>query len=857
MATTKILLGESKHRLSANEENNIGVELQAYEKVLPYTESAYGVDAYLRYFKEKDESNKYRLAFTITPFCSNVLFNVLTEPVYKEGSDDCYAVTTPRPLPTFSSYKNISLDRHGLIMDTGFSHPKTSSDKNPIVYHCGYDIFSNHFFRKKEFNVVNKSISERREEFNTLKDTLRDNTGKQVKERILQIKTGKLDKDETPVHLYQYDTVCSYPDAILNNLVENNGWFGFLNPTTIAIDNVTANGETFSINKCMNNNKAWEQIDMYPDRSLYSFVPKMNKFRGRVEKNWDYLVTYPYDSDKEHEIVTFSEGGVTVNGLRCKMDTHISAKSLEAENELVTFKSFTRHNLSADGYVILSFIENGPNERKTANPVKIVSLGKNGFDSEHYFNVRLSSIINEVAEIGGTSVTAFKNNDDFKEIRFRKYDSGCEAEYYLRKFTAFDPHTNSLNKLSFSQNVYSDQVAQIVYTSDFDTTGLHDNLGRPLSELYLTIVKRNKGHEAWYDLNEFNNSGIEFSHCFGEVTSGFNLPADKECKDYNVRRIHSIDNTLADKRGITISPKKLETDITIDKIDFYGDLVEFLPSRMTEETVEDVYHRFNTAQRETGNQNYKTLWFDEMRHDDYDIGETFSVEKESLLSEDTHANLVPEGYFYKPHYKVLIREFEPEVNQGNHILVNYDSITNLGGGKWKLKTAKNYYFESGVTENGKTLRYPSKVYARKFYDGKLSEISGTCVGVTGNHFEEVTIQMEDGTDIKKDGYKIYRENTEMPEGAYQLEDGSGRYLWRNVLSYSDMTPDDLLYDDVFTNGAHYFHKNIMFYLRRQDPDGEYGIGNEPSDLAGFVSMSGKTKDVAYAEYVEEGKGSVC
>ena len=153
MATTKILLGESKHRLSANEENNIGVELQAYEKVLPYTESAYGVDAYLRYFKEKDESNKYRLAFTITPFCSNVLFNVLTEPVYKEGSDDCYAVTTPRPLPTFSSYKNISLDRHGLVMDTGFSHPKTSSDKNPIVYHCGYDIFSNHFFRKQELNV--------------------------------------------------------------------------------------------------------------------------------------------------------------------------------------------------------------------------------------------------------------------------------------------------------------------------------------------------------------------------------------------------------------------------------------------------------------------------------------------------------------------------------------------------------------------------------------------------------------------------------------------------------------------------------------------------------------------------------
>jgi hypothetical protein len=49
----------------------------------------------------------------------------------------------------------------------------------------------------------------------------------------------------------------------------------------------------------------------------------------------------------------------------------------------------------------------------------------------------------------------------------------------------------------------------------------------------------------------------------------------------------------------------------------------------------------------------------------------------------------------------------------------------------------------------------------------------------------------------------------------------------------------------------------MFYLRRQDPYGVYGIGNEPEDLAGFISVSGKTHDVTYAEYVEEGRGTIC
>ena len=221
MESTKILLGEKKHKLGVNEDNFIGVELQSYEKVVPNTEDTLNIDAYNQYFKEKDESNKYRLAFTITPFCSNVLFNVLTEPVYKEGSNDCIAVTTGTAVEGFERYKTISRTsgRTDLVRDTGFSHPKTNRYGYPIVYHCGYDIFSNHFLRKKEFNVVNsaRTISY---DFNTLSDYLRDNTGEITKEKILQIKNGAVDTSEKQIHLYQYDTVMPYSDAILENLID-------------------------------------------------------------------------------------------------------------------------------------------------------------------------------------------------------------------------------------------------------------------------------------------------------------------------------------------------------------------------------------------------------------------------------------------------------------------------------------------------------------------------------------------------------------------------------------------------------------------------------------------------------------
>ena len=155
MEETKILLGSSKHKLGVNEDNFVGVELSSNSKVLPYTEDSYHIDAYSQYFKEKDESDKFRFAFTITPFCTNVLFNMVTEPVYKEGSPECIAVyygetATSNP---FNRYNARTLNAENAIKDTGYSHPKTADA--PLVYHCGYDIFNNHTLRKKEFNVVN------------------------------------------------------------------------------------------------------------------------------------------------------------------------------------------------------------------------------------------------------------------------------------------------------------------------------------------------------------------------------------------------------------------------------------------------------------------------------------------------------------------------------------------------------------------------------------------------------------------------------------------------------------------------------------------------------------------------------
>ena len=396
----QILLGSSRHKTSANEDNFIGIELTSYEKALPYTEGSYTVDAYERYFKERDESNKHRFVFTVTPFCSNILFNVLTEPVYKEGNSDCIAITDvglQGPSNPFNNYNPRTLNRYEAIRDTGYSHPKLN--EYPLVYHCGMDIFNNHLLRKRVFNTVNKqksdATSEQKEKFNTIEDFLRNENGDIIKENILQITHGtkKLNSEECPLHLYQYSTIKSFSETSFDRLIESNGWVGFTNVTSIPVKNVSiGDGKFQSVHKCMNNNKAWEQIDMYPDRSLYSFVPKINKFRGRSEKNWEYMITYPCANYADHDVVRYSKDGLEVRGLRCKLITEMNKSLLEDENVPILFKSFVRHNLRAGEYITLSLVMSGGNERKTGIPVKIMSVGRNGDDKEHYFSVRLTEL---------------------------------------------------------------------------------------------------------------------------------------------------------------------------------------------------------------------------------------------------------------------------------------------------------------------------------------------------------------------------------------------------------------------------------------------------------------------------------
>lgn len=943
----KILLNKVRSKLSNNTNTNIKSTIFSDSRLLPISDIETKLDEYKQYLEEKKRSNKYRLSFTINPICSNVLFNTLSEIVYKEGSDECVYfgndgyigdnnIFYDNKFVNYFIYKGFingrnqsiapsMLSRSKMIQDTSYSHRELGN----VVYHCGYDIFNNHILRCKEFSIINKiskntaiNFADKRKWFNTAYDYKRYFDGDLVDEHIDDLSTGSIETGTTIIHNYRSDELYTFEESINENLIEKDGWIGFTNKNMMEIPNYVS-GDTINItlNKCLNNRNACEFIDMYPDRTLYSFTPKINEYRNnRVEKNWDYCLTYPYRNYYDNDLVQFKCDDFIINGIECYIVDDIFNEENDFNSTLddyddghiLTLKTILRNNFEKNSAVDIVLIGNINGELTNIRiPFfeKIISTGLNGKEKEYYFKIYGDQLIENLNKFDGNLFTDV-------QIRVRKVTNGAVCKYYFREFKRIQNLKNngdinfnsSINSLGFSKNIYSDTVTQILYNDDIDITGIKDNLGRNVSEIFLTIVKNNEGNEKWYDEKVYTDESIKFSHCFGKITSGVDIK-DPYITDFNIHKLHNIpveiygeyksvfNDGTNDEQGIfdnlfnvyedgdeivVYPPLTLEDDIKIngtysDELSgytntFLGDIVEFSPYALEEVTLEDVYHRFNTRQREyykgPDDIEFFDLKKDEIYYDDYDIEENsefMSYEDkmgepyyynafyapqngEFKMIDGTHipVNICPEGYYYKPHYKIALKEYKTRVEQGKHTMVVINGDIDRNGDEFSFTTSKNYYLE---------IMKELYLFHRITNVKKVAKI----IDVNGKHFNKIKINVNllDNEDLKD--YIIFKPNSEMPETAYDLNDGSGRYLWREEKDDNEYEINSNIANHTFTNGAHYFNENIIFFLRRQDPSGEFGLSNEnaKNPLLQNLTIIGNDVDYSNEEYVKEEEGNVC
>lgn len=909
-----VRLGSTDSVFSVNKDFNIGIGINGTKKMLPYNDLSRAVDAYSVYEKEKENSDKFRLTLTIKPFCSNVLYNSCTEIIKDEGNPQ----TTSPVLDTGNglsfSYNEVVGKSHNVKRVDMVNNTEYSRENLGLTYHPGVDMFDNHMFRSKGFRVLCKSNESNHDKVNTLMDTMRYYDGTKIKAYSRDASPNPLNPMLTTKHMYEYDNTLTFLESISANLSEDDGWFGFYN-----ICSVESEYENLRMpNKIIQSGKGCDFVDLYPDRTLFSFTPKYNKYLDRKEDNWSVVLTYPYDNFDKHplvrDVVGYSNGNYKFGNINALLLMSVEVYNNGSGDRRVMFRTYTKHGLNP-GDVITLYYRHGSIYDILCGTASSYSIGKyhsyptpvvvsatgdyNGDNEEYFFSANAFDVIrhvfnnwenDNVSDIGSedsdssdssSSDECFFNPDNATDsevnnrlsqfrinntcsltFRFTRVVSDIESKYYFRvmrrlpnfkyaskqldKETASDKdafnvyyannayrqngtskefveYDKEMYKLAFSNTVYNDDITQFVVMDDVISGNLVDNLGRPLTEVYYTMVKRNDGHEKWYNGVYRDDKSITFSKCFGKLASGIDfLPL--EIDSFGEMRKHKA--VLSDCH--VINNKALFNSMAMENYDnlgnqtsgiqwnnefFMGDLVSCNDMESIEIVLGDLCHRFNTKQREFEQNSSYAYRFSvhEVVSNDSDSNTKVNVypDESGINAEVVH----PEGYYYKAHYPVKIGELGP-VNQGSHqsVLVYHAEPVQSGGVYIKVMTNSKHHLYGGnemfICDDSARVWYKSQVA------DVIDDYTVLIEPISQLNWIDTAEKLSNGT------FRLRKRNYDIPD--YAVNVLTNTFIWRNRRGNGDVE-NDVIAGYPFSNGCFYVDTVVNFYLKRQDPFGISGL----------------------------------
>lgn len=832
--TIKIRLNKSVSKNSTSRKTALNLNLSGKQSLIPHDDMYGNISLDAVYEDERSSCEKVRLICEINPVTTNVLYNNVTEVVINEGNKDA-------KLLNIVESAGSSLTKNGKTPTFKWTAYECTRDTqlsslDNVTFHCGKDIFNNHIFRGPQSTVILPYSSSVNDYFNTLFDVQRNSKGRIIP-RDNSISTyfpqQQVDRDYT--HVYTTVDTLTFSDSVEYNLKEYNGWVGFYNPAKLQIIGGVTPGNT-EINRVINNTRGGAFISMYPGMDEYTIVPRYNKEMDRYENNWNYCLTYPSSSTTKGFVFINEELG----SLRIfNINTNESKTDGTKETLIMT-------------YCVHGLVD-GDSVNIYNNKESIVMGAVVEYVDDYTFSINDSTIFDSINFSAGTN-----------DFSFKKCEYGVECEYYVRIFSRLPnfkfseeevtyenlykegstliednqrvDFDSSLSKLAFAKNSYNDDMVEIVFTDDIEISSLVDNLGRPLSEIFLTIVKNNKGYSEWYSTGK-GSVDVEYSHCFGKLNCGIKLSdavTYAESADTQNSNIWTMNN-IEGKSGFTISdidkvPVHKNGKSYNDEIDyytqnnFYGDLCCLSKYDANEEILDDVFFRFNTAQRELNKPTVETwnLKFDEITSDDYGLSAELP-EEEGIRQLRTFNNGImtgvtmaysgatraKEGYYYKPHNRIKVREVSSEPHE---ITGDIFRCFNISG--------DNNTYNVTVTQTIVAMLGEKLIL---FNTETFEYAEATVVGINSDYrvtvetdFNFPTTKYEGDTVIDLSVLVLVKKPSDVASYATFVNDGSCRYVWRDIIQNGmDITSSEEEYP--FANGRIYITKKFNLYLRRQDP----------------------------------------
>jgi len=375
----------------------------------------------------------------------------------------------------------------------------------------------------------------------------------------------------------------------------------------------------------------------YPQYDEFSFIRNIAVTshidfvsKSATTYNWGVYASYAYSSTTAQTMTYYSEKFGVNNtfsvseGIPFVIDTGtIDGKSL------VFFYCSSDHNLKENDYVKLNISINNK------DLYSVYSLGDGSYRSEKRvfaiydlkFNTsdivtgrvgnfrRVTDISNTGETISNYYVRLHKILKTPKDIFL--VNSGYENNPFpIKKKLEFSGLTpNNVQRVSIKDG---SQTYGFSVNSDIDIDNLLDNTGRPVSEVFITIV--NRGYMGWF--NQPSNNGTRAI----DVGWEFNFSKDSYDTWWNHNSTDNKDNIFVDsyiRAGQTFYYNKFLNEGDIIK----GDFCEYNNIEQIEKVISPIYHKY-------------------------------SFNPNIFLDDQTvNAPTYPSGYLYKPHYGIPLRVY--------------------------------------------------------------------------------------------------------------------------------------------------------------------------------------------------------
>jgi hypothetical protein len=356
--------------------------------------------------------------------------------------------------------------------------------------------------------------------------------------------------------------------------------------------------------------------------------------------NWNFHLSYVYDQDDNYPM-RYTLSGSTVYDFTSSNGVPFRVNDYSNHYELV---SPIPHNMSQGEYVVLSGTSiNSGNESSRIFPIS--SVGNEIYDSEKYvINVQKSSFTSSQSINGVVFGKRCLDKENISETTSQYYvhkhkiltdSDGCIVDR-----TGFEtPIFEIERKLQFEtadnrNNIYTVQnrpeTVLYHFKDEVDITGLINNLGYTVTDLYVTTVLKNGNGYFNYPPRlgwkfNFHNTWVDDQFDTSFTSSDTGLPS-----------------TTFQNNGVTFTQGTgLQVDDTM-----VGAFVEYNKSDFKETILSESLHKFTM----------NPIIFD---HD-------------QISPNDGSKTTNPKGLFYQPHHRVKLRELSPYIETSDT-----DDILNL------------------------------------------------------------------------------------------------------------------------------------------------------------------------------------